>query len=100
MSNGEQYPYLQIGDDKGEVRYLGYRIAVSPCEYEIIRILYYAEKPLVKHEIVRRADGEVRVSEGGVAVHICALNKKISCFGGRRLVEYEFGRGYYLNPNM
>ena len=100
MNNGVRYPYLRVGNDRNNVRYLGYKIALSPCEYEIIKILYCSDEPLVKSEVARRAGGELGVSEKGVAVHICSVNKKIALFGGRRLVEFAIGKGYYLNPDM
>ena len=94
-----RYPYIRIDGRSGEVRYLGYKIELTACEFEIFRLLYNSDVGLNKKEIAELADKSLALGEKSIAVHICAINKKSERFGGRRLVESRRKSGYFINKN-
>lgn len=94
-----RYPYVRVDGRSGEVRYLGYKIELTACEFEIFRVLYNSDVSLNKKEIAALADESLALGEKSVAVHICSINRKSERLGGRKLVESQRKSGYFINKN-
>lgn len=85
--------YLNIGEDKNEVYYLGYNLKLSPCEYKMI--VSIAEHERVSIDQLVADLGLSCDQKGNVPVHICSINRKAEIIGGRKLIlcessEYSF----------
>ena len=89
--------HLMIGDDKSDVRLLGYRLKVSECEYKLLVCI--AERGTVSIDELSLLLGFDREKRGNVAVHICSINRKAEVIGGRKLVLCENSE-YHFNEYM
>lgn len=64
--------------------YLGYPMHLTPTEFDIV------------HALKEKGTYDAGESAASASVHVCAINKKAQCIGGRRLIHTVRGRGYRL----
>ena len=88
---------LIIGDDKNDVRFLGYKLKVSECEYKLLFALGMSQRKSI--ESLSAVLAKPPEKRGNVAVHICSINRKAEIIGGRKLVLCENSE-YYFNEHM
>lgn len=88
---------LQIGNNRKDVLYLGYRLKLTECEYKIITAIA-ANESLTAEELAL-VIGLIPSQKSNVAVHVCSINKKASLIGGRKLIVFLDSR-YRFCENM
>ena len=98
------FPYLEVDMVNREVRYLGYALKLTDCEYEVLKALVWTCDPIDKYAIKSYIDNDcaakVKISVQSVPVHICAINQKAMIFGGRKIVILKRKVGYLINELM
>jgi len=90
-------PYLCVNEDVGEIRCLGYLMSLTPNEYEILRAVLDAEEGIDRKGILQKLPEELQISENSIAVHICAINKKVNKMGGKKLIKFDRKIKYYVD---
>ena len=75
---------LQIDGDGKDFLYLGYPLHLTPAELDILQAL------------AKQGSYGADECAPSTSVHVCAINKKAQCVGGRRLICTERGKGYRL----
>ena len=93
-----RYKYLSIDKESFEVYYLGYRLVLTKSEFNILRALLLCESGIEKKEFCDIAAAR-HGSERALKTHVCNINKKAICIGGRKLIVNDNGR-YRLNEFM
>ena len=93
---------LRINKDKGEVLYLGYRLALSQKELLILsRIADKGDEVLGTRELYDELfSNEKGVILKNITVHICNINRKAREIGGRTLIEYSSTGGYKISETL
>ena len=93
-----RYKYLSVDEEKREVYYLGYRLALTKSEVCILCAILKSEDGVEKSEFSDVASVR-RGSDGAMKTHVCNINKKTVAIGGRKLILCDGGR-YRINELM
>ena len=88
---------LKIGKDRESVYFLGYKMRLTPIEYKILASIDANER-IGTASLMAELDMH-ELQKGNVAVHICAINRKVKVIGGRRLILFSGGE-YYFNEDV
>ena len=89
---------LYMGEMRNEVLYLGYPLALTPIEYQILRKLVERQDGVPISDLLVMRQGK-SISQATLTVHICRINQKAAVIGERKMIMLESGK-YYLNPLM
>ena len=93
-------PYLEVIDEDREVRYIGYALPLTPCEYEVFKAVFYHRDYADAEIITEMASGDVKLSCKSIAAHVAAINKKSVALGGKKLISCKRYRGYFINEDV
>ena len=93
-------PYLAINESAREIRYLGYKLALSAGEYEVIKAVMLSHNGITKMEIAESVRQGVKLSPSSVGVHVCSINKKARKLGGRNLIFCNKDKRYEICPSV
>lgn len=88
-----RYGHIIIDESEDTVRLLGYELALTPTEYNIVRAI--ADGGHLSTDRLCELCG-ISGTKNNIAVHICKINEKAEDIGGRKLILYK-DFGYYIN---
>lgn len=92
--------YLSFCDDDKAIILIGYRVVLTPYEYEIVKLLYNESRAIKADDIVQRCFKRTDVMQGNVAVHVHNINQKAFAITNRKLIVSDRGHGYQINDNI
>lgn len=92
---------LLVTNDPAETRLLGYRMALSPREHQILRVIYLRAPELVsRNELLSACFPEGSQRAENLTVQVNHINRKSREIGGFTLIESVYGKGYILRPGI
>ncbi len=89
--------FLFVDDKTRSIRYLGYKLKLTPTEYRILRTIIMSEG--VSAEDIAENCGLLEKKRNNISVHICSINRKAETIGKRRLILFE-KQMYHINEFM
>ena len=93
-------PFLEIIEERREVRYLGYIMKLTAGEYRVLKAIFNARECLDVERIRHLVSAEARMSASSIPVHVTAINKKSVKMGGRKLIGFRKERGYFIRSDI
>ncbi len=92
---------LFISEQPADTRLLGYRMALSPREHQILRIVYLrAPEPVSRSELLSACFPEGSQRAENLTVQVSRINHKAREIGGLPLIESIYGKGYILRRGI
>lgn len=92
---------LILGERPEETYYMGYRMALSAREHEILRFLLYRAPRLTAKDVLLAACCPTeRFSEAGFSALIASLNHRARHIDPRPLIVNVYGKGYRLRDGV
>lgn len=92
---------LLVTDVPSETRLLGYCMALSPREHQILRLIYLrAPETVSRNELLSACFPEGSQQAENLTVHVNRINRKAKEIGGLPLIESVYGKGYRLRTGI
>ena len=92
---------LFVTDDPGKTRLLGYRMALSPREHQVLRLIYLrAPETVLRSELLSVCFPEGSQRAENLTVHVNRINAKARELSGLPLIESVYGKGYRLRSGI
>lgn len=92
---------LFVTDDPGKTRLLGYRLALSPREHQVLRLIYLrAPETVSRNELLSVCFPEGSQRAENLTVHVNRINVKARGLSGLPLIESVYGKGYRLRSGI
>lgn len=92
---------LLVTDVPADTRLLGYRMALSPREHQVLRVIYLRAPELVsRSELLATCFPEGSQRAENLTVQVNRINHKAREIGGLPLIESVYGKGYILREGI
>ena len=85
---------FHIGKSRDDVYLLGYKLALTPTEHKILRLVAELSPTRLQMKSIRAFIPQLNVLPNCVSAHISKINEKAARISGRRLVGFK--NGYYF----
>lgn len=93
------FKQLYLGSNKENVYLLGYKLALTKTEYEIVRALLSSRTKSLSSKLISERTG-LSLSYQNIAYHVSGINAKAKAISGRALIKNTSKSGYFLNKEM
>lgn len=92
--------YLSFCDDGKSIILIGYKVVLTPYEYNILKLLSDDGCGACVDRIIEKCFKNKDVTHGNVAVHVHNINQKVLPITNRRLIISDRDHGYKIIENI